>query len=173
MLTTLAGALDLEPVQGLLNAEGTEKTAELTEAPEVIVEMTALEEVDALLDEAPLPIKPPPPKGPVFVASAGGVGAGTVELSSSMKCGASSPTAAAVLNLTQDHLDWHGDMAAYGRAKARIFGEDAVMVINRDDPRVEAMVPAPVLVKQGPRQGGQGERPQGRPLRSRCAGSSG
>ncbi len=32
------------------------------------------------------------------------------------------PTAAAVLNLTQDHLDWHGDMAAYAAAKARIFG---------------------------------------------------
>ena len=63
------------------------------------------------------------------------------------------PTAAAVLNLTQDHLDWHGDMAAYGRAKARIFGafatSDAVMVINRDDPLVEALVPAAVVVKQG------------------------
>ncbi|HNQ10155.1 MAG TPA: Mur ligase family protein, partial [Giesbergeria sp.] len=35
------------------------------------------------------------------------------------------PTAAAVLNVTQDHLDWHGDMAAYAAAKARIFGEQA------------------------------------------------
>ena len=59
------------------------------------------------------------------------------------------PTAAAVLNLSQDHLDWHGDMAAYGRAKARIFGEQAVMVINRDDALVEAMVPAPIKVAQG------------------------
>ncbi len=33
--------------------------------------------------------------------------------------------AAAVLNLTQDHLDWHGDMAAYAAAKARIFGARA------------------------------------------------
>jgi UDP-N-acetylmuramoylalanine--D-glutamate ligase len=33
------------------------------------------------------------------------------------------PSAAAVLNLTQDHLDWHGDMAAYAAAKARIFGQ--------------------------------------------------
>ena len=32
------------------------------------------------------------------------------------------PTAATVLNLTQDHLDWHGDMPAYAAAKARIFG---------------------------------------------------
>ena len=32
------------------------------------------------------------------------------------------PDAAAVLNVTQDHLDWHGSMAAYAAAKARIFG---------------------------------------------------
>ena len=53
------------------------------------------------------------------------------------------PDAAAVLNLTQDHLDWHGDMAAYAAAKARIFGERTVAVINRDDALVEAMVAAP------------------------------
>jgi UDP-N-acetylmuramoylalanine--D-glutamate ligase len=51
------------------------------------------------------------------------------------------PTAATVLNLTQDHLDWHGTMAAYTAAKARVFGSTAVMVINRDDPLVEVMVP--------------------------------
>ncbi len=59
------------------------------------------------------------------------------------------PTAAAVLNLTQDHLDWHGDMAAYAAAKARIFGRQATLVINRDDAQVEALVPAPVTVKTG------------------------
>src|SRR5262245_33404173 len=53
------------------------------------------------------------------------------------------PNAAAVLNLTQDHLDWHGDMAAYAAAKARIFGLRTVAVINRDDPLVEAMLNAP------------------------------
>lgn len=57
------------------------------------------------------------------------------------------PAAATVLNITQDHLDWHGSMAAYSAAKARIFGSQAVMVINRDDSAVEAMVPAPVPVK--------------------------
>jgi len=57
------------------------------------------------------------------------------------------PAAAAVLNVTQDHLDWHGDMAAYAAAKARIFGERTIAVINRDDPLVEAMlVPPPVPV---------------------------
>ena len=49
------------------------------------------------------------------------------------------PDAATVLNLTQDHLDWHGDMAAYGRDKARIFGAGTIRVLNRDDARVMAM----------------------------------
>ncbi len=57
------------------------------------------------------------------------------------------PDAATVLNVTQDHLDWHGSMAAYAAAKARVFGERTVMVINRDDALVEAMVPTPVAVK--------------------------
>ncbi|RSZ44015.1 MULTISPECIES: UDP-N-acetylmuramoyl-L-alanine--D-glutamate ligase [unclassified Variovorax] len=57
------------------------------------------------------------------------------------------PTAATVLNLTQDHLDWHGDMAAYGAAKARIFGAQGLMILNRDDAGVMAMLPAPVKVK--------------------------
>jgi UDP-N-acetylmuramoylalanine--D-glutamate ligase len=33
------------------------------------------------------------------------------------------PTAATVLNVTQDHLDWHGTMEAYAAAKARVFGQ--------------------------------------------------
>ncbi|HEY0063884.1 MAG TPA: UDP-N-acetylmuramoyl-L-alanine--D-glutamate ligase [Telluria sp.] len=47
--------------------------------------------------------------------------------------------AATVLNLTQDHLDWHGDMAAYGLDKARIFGASTVRVLNRDDQAVMKM----------------------------------
>ena len=64
------------------------------------------------------------------------------------------PAAGALLNITQDHLDWHGDMAAYAAAKARIFGPEegaTVLVVNRDDPRVEALVPQTVLVKGKPR----------------------
>jgi len=57
------------------------------------------------------------------------------------------PTAAAVLNLTQDHLDWHGSMQAYGAAKARIFGSNGLLVLNRDDPAVMAMLPEPVRAK--------------------------
>ncbi|SDJ32085.1 UDP-N-acetylmuramoyl-L-alanine--D-glutamate ligase [Variovorax sp. OV700] len=57
------------------------------------------------------------------------------------------PTAATVLNLTQDHLDWHGDMPSYASAKSRIFGAKGLMVLNRDDPGVMAMLPAPIKVK--------------------------
>jgi UDP-N-acetylmuramoylalanine--D-glutamate ligase len=53
------------------------------------------------------------------------------------------PDAATALNVTQDHLDWHGTLAAYAAAKARIFGRQALMVINRDDALVRAMVPQP------------------------------
>ncbi|RST54458.1 Mur ligase family protein [Variovorax sp. MHTC-1] len=49
------------------------------------------------------------------------------------------PTAAAVLNVSQDHLDWHGDMASYAAAKARIFGANGTMVLNREDDAVMAM----------------------------------
>jgi len=48
-------------------------------------------------------------------------------------------TAATVLNITQDHLDWHGSMAEYARAKALVFGQQALMVLNQDDPLVMAL----------------------------------
>ena len=54
------------------------------------------------------------------------------------------PDAAVVLNITQDHLDWHGDMAAYVAAKAHVYGQHAVMVVNRGDAAVERLVPAAV-----------------------------
>ena len=63
------------------------------------------------------------------------------------------PTAATVLNITQDHLDWHGDINAYAAAKARIFGQTGLMVLNREDPEVMQMLPPPVRVKlQKPQQ---------------------
>ncbi len=43
------------------------------------------------------------------------------------------PDAAALLNVTEDHLNWHGSMAAYADAKRRIFAENTVRVLNRDD----------------------------------------
>ena len=59
------------------------------------------------------------------------------------------PTAATVLNVTQDHLDWHGSMDAYAAAKARVFGQRALMILNREDPLVMAMLPPAVKVKGG------------------------
>ena len=50
--------------------------------------------------------------------------------------------AATVLNVTQDHLDWHGDMDAYAADKARIFGAHTVRVLNRDDARTMQMAHA-------------------------------
>ncbi|CAB3763468.1 UDP-N-acetylmuramoyl-L-alanine--D-glutamate ligase [Paraburkholderia humisilvae] len=52
------------------------------------------------------------------------------------------PDAAVVLNITQDHLDWHGGLDAYAAAKGRIFGAATVRVLNRDDARVMALAPA-------------------------------
>ena len=45
-------------------------------------------------------------------------------------------------NLSQDHLDYHGDMASYLKAKARLFrslGPGSTAVLNRDDPASMAM----------------------------------
>jgi UDP-N-acetylmuramoylalanine--D-glutamate ligase len=49
------------------------------------------------------------------------------------------PVAAAVLNVTENHLDRYAGMDAYGAAKARIFAGGGVQVVNRDDPRSLAM----------------------------------
>jgi hypothetical protein len=53
------------------------------------------------------------------------------------------PDAAALLNVSEDHLDWHGSMADYAAAKARVFGTRATIVVNRDDDAVMRLVPAP------------------------------
>jgi UDP-N-acetylmuramoylalanine--D-glutamate ligase len=52
------------------------------------------------------------------------------------------PDAAVILNITQDHLDWHGGLDAYAAAKGKIFGSQTVRVLNRDDARVMALAPA-------------------------------
>lgn len=54
------------------------------------------------------------------------------------RCDALRFAAAGFLNLSVDHLDYHGTMQAYGAAKARLFSElldaEAVAVINVEDP---------------------------------------
>ena len=52
----------------------------------------------------------------------------------------------AFTNLTRDHLDYHGDLVAYGAAKARLFATGAeTAVVNLDDPfgrQLAASLPA-------------------------------
>jgi UDP-N-acetylmuramoylalanine--D-glutamate ligase len=51
------------------------------------------------------------------------------------------PSVAVWLNLAPDHLDWHPDLDAYGRAKARIWANqtsDDTAVVNAEDPSVMA-----------------------------------
>ncbi len=171
MLQTLSDALDLEPLpdaeaspefttdQGTelavaaeaadaapSDAAESEPTPALAQGEEMLSAQDAIES-DAP-DDAPLNMDgqlppglfPPPPPGPVFEHLPE---VWVLELSSFQLHEAKGfePSSATVLNLSQDHLDWHGDMPAYAAAKARVFGKQAVMVINRDDPLVENMVP--------------------------------
>src|SRR5690606_10847416 len=62
--------------------------------------------------------------------------------------------AAVVLNVTQDHLDWHGSMQSYASAKARLLSMARIAVVNRDDPIVAGMVPS--LTAPGVRSFGRG-----------------
>jgi UDP-N-acetylmuramoylalanine--D-glutamate ligase len=48
-------------------------------------------------------------------------------------------TAAAVLNVTDNHLDRYAGMDDYAAAKARVFHGGGIQVLNRDDPRSSAM----------------------------------
>ena len=124
-----------------------EALAPAEDAPHVAdTDAFAVAPVESTEEDAPLQLAPPPPKAPVFEHLPE---VWVLELSSFQldEVKGFEPSAAAVLNVTQDHLDWHGDMASYAAAKARIFGHHAVMVVNRDDPKVEAMVPAPVFIK--------------------------
>ena len=46
------------------------------------------------------------------------------------------PDVAVLLNVAQDHIDWHGSVEAYATAKARVFAHqraDDLLVVNADD----------------------------------------
>ena len=168
MLQTLADALDLEPafatpveaepVPALAvpstdanadaDADADVSDASTGEAVEPAEEEAPVATVIDADDDTPVPIilPPPPPAEPVFEHLPE---VWVLELSSFQldETKGFEPSAATVLNITQDHLDWHGSMANYSAAKARVFGQNAVMVINRDDAAVEKLVPAPVMVK--------------------------
>ncbi|NWG45864.1 MAG: UDP-N-acetylmuramoyl-L-alanine--D-glutamate ligase [Alphaproteobacteria bacterium] len=64
------------------------------------------------------------------------------------------PDAAALLNISPDHLDRHGDMAGYVAAKSRLFrgqGPSDVAVVGVDDPRAEGICAALGRLREGPR----------------------
>lgn len=51
-------------------------------------------------------------------------------------CALFHPRIAAILNLSPDHLDWHGDYARYAAAKTRIFqqmGRGDTLILNAED----------------------------------------
>jgi UDP-N-acetylmuramoylalanine--D-glutamate ligase len=135
----LEPVLEPEPVVEQSTVEASETPAEAP--PE---DGVSLEQLDEMLETHSLPIDPPPPRAPEFSALPQ---VWVLELSSFQLDAANlgvdgfEPTAGTVLNLSQDHLDWHGAMAAYAAAKARVFGSQGLMVVNRDDALVEAMVP--------------------------------
>ncbi|MCX2933345.1 UDP-N-acetylmuramoyl-L-alanine--D-glutamate ligase [Mycobacterium sp. CVI_P3] len=63
------------------------------------------------------------------------------------------PEAGAVLNIAEDHLDWHGGFEAYAEAKARAL-TGRVAVVGLDDGPAAALLPsAPARVKVGFRLG--------------------
>lgn len=150
---------DVPPdVRAEVPAEAPVAEPDQAELPLVDEQGVSLAQLDAMLQTHALPIDAPPPVPPQFATLPQ---VWVLELSSFQLDGAKvgadgfQPDAAVVLNLTQDHLDWHGDMAAYGAAKARVFGSAApsagLWVINRDDPLVEALVPQPPPPPMGAR----------------------
>jgi UDP-N-acetylmuramoylalanine--D-glutamate ligase len=177
LLDVLSAALDAEAVAQQADDERAAAEA-LNAAPVAVVpsadsEPEPADEAEPADDEVPAPateaeedstavLVPPPIESPqplhlprVWV----------LELSSFQLDGAAGgdwdavPTAASVLNITEDHLDWHGHMAAYTQAKAAVFGAKALMLLNRDDPNVMALQPGLVTVKVGNRNRQQSARP--------------
>ncbi|CAJ1502099.1 UDP-N-acetylmuramoyl-L-alanine--D-glutamate ligase [[Mycobacterium] burgundiense] len=66
------------------------------------------------------------------------------------------PAAGVVLNVAEDHLDWHGSPAHYAAAKAKVL-TGRVAVVGLDDPWAASLLgPAPAPVKVGFRLGAPG-----------------
>jgi len=137
-----AADIDVASQMALTGTEADLVKEQTEEAAQVAVADDEPYEVDL----PPLVPPPPPPADHLFLPQVW-----VLELSSFQLEGVDNfePTAATVLNLTQDHLDWHGSMDGYGAAKARIFGKRGVLVLNREDAGVMAMLDsAPVEVAE-------------------------
>jgi len=148
--TTATADDDAEPADAVADAAG---DADANANADATADTEA--DTDAPTGGGPPPhLVPPPPPGPVFLHLPE---VWVLELSSFQldRVRGFEPTAAAVLNLSEDHLDWHGSMAAYAEAKGRIWGRQALLVVNADDAAVEALAaglqPEPVTTKVGGR----------------------
>ena len=124
---------DTESQMALTGTEAEQAKEQGEEAAQV----AAADDEPYEVDLPPLVPPPPPPADHPYLPQVW-----VLELSSFQLEGVDNfePTAATVLNLTQDHLDWHGSMDGYGAAKARIFGKRGVLVLNREDTGVMAML---------------------------------
>ena len=58
------------------------------------------------------------------------------------------PTAGVVLNISQDHLDWHGTMQSYVRAKSKVFGSKGTMLLNREDEAVAELLKSALMINK-------------------------
>ena len=147
LLDTLTQALDAAPpwdppgVQAVTHAAG-EELADAATLPASA--LPAVQDDESAKADVPL-IAPPPPKIDLGLPEVW-----VLELSSFQLDGVSGfePSAATILNITEDHLDWHGNLPAYVEAKSRIWGTQGLMVINRDDLLVKAMTPADEPVRK-------------------------
>ena len=157
-----------DPAEVVQDTPEVPASAEADDGAEEGVE-ESVEEGDALQDaaaaaddEGPTLLVPPPPPEPEPPHLPQ---AWVLELSSFQLDGTAGgawdqvPTAATVLNITEDHIDWHGSMVAYAQAKAAVFGARALMLLNREDPLVAAMAPGMVTVKISGRNRQQPARP--------------
>ncbi|WP_086826031.1 UDP-N-acetylmuramoyl-L-alanine--D-glutamate ligase [Allokutzneria sp. NRRL B-24872] len=72
---------------------------------------------------------------PVVAAVRAGYDVLAVELSSFQLHWSSSlrMNAAAVVNIAEDHIDWHGSLEEYAAAKGKIYAGDGVAIYNADD----------------------------------------
>ncbi len=172
LLDVLSHALDHEAAAAAHDVQTSVETCTVPEVALVVPNDVSMDEADRTEDEPitdvlagleadALPIAPPAtlPPAPPHLPSVWVLELSSFQLDGVDPVWRGVPTAATVLNLSEDHLDWHGNMAAYANAKAQVFGEHAHMVLNRDDPAVMRMAPPMVSVKVAGRYRQQPARP--------------
>ncbi len=148
-----------------LSAEAAEQAADATEPSAAPDDSIASGDVaaDSADPEDDLPLitpPPPPPPEPPHLPQVWVLELSSFQLDQTHSGPwAAVPTAATVLNLSEDHLDWHGSMAAYAEAKRAVFGGQALMLLNRNDAQVMGYTPPLVTVKISGRNRQQSARP--------------